>query len=81
MDHTISSYEAKTRLAEILRAVQSGERFTIALCGEPVANLVPAQGAKRSSAVLAVAEMRRLMDDASSCQDVDVKALINQDRA
>ena len=81
MDHTIGSYEAKTKLPEILRAVQSGKRFTITLRGEPVAELVPAQGTKRGDAALAVAEMRRLMDEAPAGRDVDVKALINEGRA
>jgi prevent-host-death family protein len=37
----IGSYEAKTRLPELLRQVQAGHRFTITLRGEPVAYLVP----------------------------------------
>lgn len=81
MDHTIGSYEAKTRLPEILRAVQSGDRFTITLRGQPVADLVPAQGTKRGDTVLAVAEMLRLMDEAPAAQDCDVKALISDGRA
>jgi prevent-host-death family protein len=39
----IGSYEAKTRLPELLRQVQAGHRFTITLRGEPVAYLVPTE--------------------------------------
>ncbi|MEI8385624.1 MAG: type II toxin-antitoxin system prevent-host-death family antitoxin [Nitrosomonadaceae bacterium] len=34
-------YEAKTRLPDLIRQVQKGERVTITNRGEPVADLVP----------------------------------------
>lgn len=34
-------YEAKTKLAELIKQVQQGERVTITNRGEPVAELVP----------------------------------------
>jgi prevent-host-death family protein len=37
----IGVYEAKTRLAELVRQVQNGKSFTITQGGEPVAELVP----------------------------------------
>lgn len=37
----IGAFEAKTRLSELLRKVEQGERFTITLRGTAVANLVP----------------------------------------
>ena len=37
----IGAFDAKTRLSEILRKVDLGERFTITVRGRPVANLVP----------------------------------------
>lgn len=37
----IGAFEAKTRLSELLRKVEQGERFTITLRGRAVANLVP----------------------------------------
>jgi prevent-host-death family protein len=37
----IGSFDAKTRLSEILRKVEQGERFTITVRGRAVANLVP----------------------------------------
>ena len=47
MNIEVGSYEAKTKLPELLRGVQSGKRYTITLRGEAVADLVPPQGAKR----------------------------------
>ena len=37
----IGSYEAKTKLPEILRRVEAGESFTITNRGKPVADVVP----------------------------------------
>ena len=43
MNEEIGSYDAKTKLPEILRRVEAGERFTITNRGKPVADLVPSQ--------------------------------------
>ncbi len=49
MHEEIGSYDAKTKLAEILRRVEAGEHFTITNRGKPVADLVPSrsQGQRR----------------------------------
>ena len=39
----IGAFDAKTKLSEILRKVEQGERFTITKRGRAVANLVPAE--------------------------------------
>ena len=39
----IGAFVAKTKLSEILRKVEQGERFTITKNGKAVANLVPAE--------------------------------------
>lgn len=39
----IGSYEAKTKLPEILRRVEGGEAFTITNRGKPVADLIPSR--------------------------------------
>lgn len=57
----IGSFEAKTRLPELLRAVQQGQRFTITLRGEPIADLVPSSGAYRADVASAVAAMKQFM--------------------
>jgi prevent-host-death family protein len=43
MNEEIGSYDAKTKLPEILRRVEAGERFTITNRGKPVADLVPSR--------------------------------------
>ncbi len=37
----IGAFDAKTRLSEILRKVEQGERFTITVRGKAVADVVP----------------------------------------
>ena len=39
----VGSYEAKTRLPKLLRAVERGEVVTITRRGEPVARIVPVE--------------------------------------
>jgi len=39
------SYDAKTKLPEILRRVETGEAFTITHCGKPIADLIPSRAA------------------------------------
>jgi prevent-host-death family protein len=58
--HTeIGAFEAKTRLSEILRKVEQGERFTITRNGQPIADLVPTEGRMRRAREEA---MQRLMN-------------------
>ena len=40
---TVGSFEAKTKLAELLDKVEAGETVTITRHGKPVAQLVPVQ--------------------------------------
>lgn len=80
MNLEIGSYEAKTKLPELLRGVQSGHRYTITLRGEPVADLVPAASARHADAA-AVDAMREFMRAAPPAKAVDLKALIDEGRA
>ena len=43
MNIKVGSYEAKTKLPELLRGVQAGNHYTITLRGEAVAELVGAR--------------------------------------
>jgi prevent-host-death family protein len=54
----IGAFDAKTRLSEILRKVDQGERFTITRRGRAVADIVPSQTKDRRRAAEAV---RRLL--------------------
>lgn len=81
MNIEIGSYEAKTKLPELLRGVQAGQRYTITLRGEPVADLVPPERGKDSDAAAAVDKMLKLMAETAPIKGVDVKALIDEGRA
>ena len=81
MNLEIGSYEAKTKLPELLRGVQAGKRYTITLRGEPIADLVPAEDAKQADAAAAVDAMRQFMRAVPPVEGIDLKALINEGRA
>jgi prevent-host-death family protein len=51
----IGAFDAKTRLSELLRKVEQGERFTITRRGRAVANIVPvAQDPSRARIAAAI---------------------------
>jgi prevent-host-death family protein len=54
MLNEIGSYDAKTKLPEILRRVQAGETFTITNRGKAIAALIPSQVHNRSIAQAAI---------------------------
>lgn len=81
MNLEIGSYEAKTKLPELLRGIQAGNSYTITLRGEPVADLVPAASRKGGDAAAAVEQMRQLMLSGTPLKGIDLKALINEGRA
>lgn len=81
MNVEIGSYEAEAKLLELLRGIQAGKRYTITLRGEPVADLVPAEGSEQADAVAAVEAMRQFMRAVPPVKGVDLKALINEGRA
>ncbi len=43
----VGSYDAKTKLPEILRRVESGESFTITNRGKPIADLIPSRSSSK----------------------------------
>ena len=81
MNIEIGSYEAKTKLPELLRGIRAGNRYTITLRGEAVADLVPAEGNKDTDAISAVDEMLSFMQAHKSVVVIDLKALVNEGRA
>ena len=76
----IGSYEAKTKLSELLRQVKSGKSFTITNRGEAVADLVPSAGAKTKDKVMAVERLKAFMR-ADPVRGVNIKELIEEGRA
>ena len=77
----ICSYEAKTKLPELLRGVQVGNRYTITLRGAAVADLVPVQNKEHLNSALVVDEMRSLMRSRKPIAPIDLIELINEGRA
>jgi prevent-host-death family protein len=58
MTSEIGSYDAKTKLPEILRRVEKGESFTITKRGRPIADLVPSRAGYRQRAKSAINVIR-----------------------
>lgn len=79
MPTEIGSYEAKTRLPELLRQVRRGKSFTITNRGEPVAELIPVGSNATVDAAQAVNEMRHFMRT-HRVKGVNIKALIEEGR-
>jgi prevent-host-death family protein len=61
MKTEIGSYEAKTKLPELLRQVQKGKSFTITNRGKAVAELVPVADEGANDRAAAVERMREFM--------------------
>jgi len=58
MSVEIGSFEAKTKLPELLRGVQEGAHYTITLRGKPVAELVPVGRSAAAAYAQAVERMQ-----------------------
>ena len=76
----IDSFEAKTKLLELLRQVKTGKSFTITNRGEAVADLVPSVGARTKDKVAAAERLKAFML-ADPLHGVNIKALIEERRA
>lgn len=75
----IGSYEAKTRLPELLRQVGKGKSFTITNRGEAVAELVPVRTRTEADATRAAERMKSFMCE-KPVRGVDIRALIEEGR-
>ncbi|MEO8164913.1 MAG: type II toxin-antitoxin system prevent-host-death family antitoxin [Betaproteobacteria bacterium] len=76
----IGSYEAKTKLPELLRQVKSGKSFTITNRGEAIADLVPSVRA-RAKDKEAAAEKLKIFMRTNPVRGVDIRNLIDEGRA
>ena len=76
----IGSYEAKTKLPELLRQVKTGKSFTITNRGEAIADLVPSAGVNAKDKVTAAEKLKAFMR-ADPVRGVDFKKLITEGRA
>lgn len=80
MNIKVGSYEAKTKLPELLRGVQAGNRYTITLRGEDVATLVPAHPDQQPINIAAVDDMLAFIRSLKVQGEIDLKALIDEGR-
>ena len=80
MKTEIGSYEAKTKLPELLRQVKSGRSFTITNRGEAIADLVPSAGAKSKDKAVAAEKLKAFML-ADPVRGVNIEGLIAEGRA
>ena len=77
----VGTYEAKTRLPELIRQVQLGQRFTITNRGDPVAQLVPFQEPAIADASAAIDAFLAFKAAHPVRQRVDIRELIEDGRA
>ncbi|EGF29980.1 hypothetical protein IMCC9480_3239 [Oxalobacteraceae bacterium IMCC9480] len=80
MNIEIGSHEAKTKLPELLRGVQLGNRYTITLRGQAIADLIPSGLAQKADVAAGVAHMQKLMMSYPPMPGIDTKALIGDGR-
>ena len=80
MKTEIGSYEAKTKLPELLREVKAGKSFTITNRGKAIADLVPSAGARVAHKVAAVEKLKAFMH-AEPVPGINIKELIEDGRA
>jgi prevent-host-death family protein len=76
----IGAYEAKTKLPELLRQVQAGQRFTITNRGKAVADLIPSEAAAPKDAAAAIDRFLAFKKGNPVRGKVDIKALIEEGR-
>lgn len=80
MKTEIGSYEAKTKLPELLREVKAGKSFTITNRGKAIADLVPSAGARVEDRAAAVEKLKAFMQ-ADPVRGINIKELIEGGRA
>ena len=71
MQEEIGSYDAKTKLPEILRRVESGETFTITNRGKPVADLIPSRSGSQPNTEAAINNIVKAMKHKISDKQLD----------
>ena len=76
----IGSYEAKTKLPELLRQVKTGKSFTITNHGRAVADLVPSADDKIKDKAAAAEKLKAFMK-ADPVRGANIKELIEEGRA
>jgi len=67
----IGSYEAKTKLPEILRRVEAGETFTITNRGKPIADVIPSRSSDKLKTAAAIENILKAKKHKISNEDLD----------
>ncbi|GAA3952790.1 type II toxin-antitoxin system prevent-host-death family antitoxin [Allohahella marinimesophila] len=78
MHEEIGSYEAKTKLPEILRRVEAGEAFTVTNRGRAIADVIPSRAGDRLRTETAIANILKAKKHRIS--DVELAELKNAGR-
>ncbi len=74
MSKEIGSYDAKTKLPEILRLVATGESFTITKRGKPIADLIPSRASDQIKAASAISNILKAKKHSVSDEElIDLK--------
>ena len=76
----VGSYEAKTRLPELLREVERGETVVITRRGRPVARLVPAEEIDRAKVREAIEWIREARKRGPQVSVEEILASIREGR-
>lgn len=79
MKTEIGSYEAKTKLPELLRQVKAGKSFTITNRGKAIADLVPSESSRAKNKAEAVERLQAFIRS-GRIRDVKIRALIAEGR-
>ncbi len=74
----VGSYDAKTKLPEILRRVEAGESFTITNRGKPIADLVPSRSTSKLRCKTAIANIKKAKQHEVS--DSELKEMLESGR-
>ena len=80
MKIAVGSYEARTKLAELLRQVKAGNSFTITNRGKAIADLVSSVGVRAKDKVAAAEKLKAFML-ADPMRGVNIKKLIEEGSA
>jgi len=76
---SIGSYEAKTRLSDLLKRTEKGERITITRDGTSIAVLVPARSSRKRDVRTAIEELRNFRSG-HALEEVKLSEMIEEGR-
>jgi prevent-host-death family protein len=75
---TVTAFEAKTHLSELLKKVQNGEFFIVTLRGKPVARIVPFSEGIDYDLEIAMENLRKIRKTVKG--KIDIREMIEEGR-